>query len=319
MRTMPTDPQKLIDIAKAFDIDGFTIKVLDYKNKWNVPYGDKPLMEYMDALRNAGLIVEAWGYHYPEGPSSQGAAIEERRQKLGFDAYSVDMEAPWKQPYGMGAASKALHDPLKRDGFEVLMCSYRYPSYHPELPWNQTMKHQNNDGANPQVYWALRHDPVAQLERTFDEYEQWGKPIFPVGALFGASFKVGEETVWWEPTQQDIEKFRIWCETKNLSKIYYWSMDWVLAKEKWDWLKAATGVDVDKPPDPPEPQPLELKVANCTWLNFRATAGVEAYDNRVAVNRAGMKVTDLQQDQGPWKLVKVEYEAYAHGDYLEEA
>lgn len=253
----------LVDICKQYHITRLAIKVLEGAEPFNVPNGDKPLMDYIAILSAAGITVEGWGYHYPDNPGGQGDAIEERREKLGFRTYHVDIEGEWKQPFGMPAKIKLLLSKPKINNFEMLICSYRFPSQHPQMPWDAAMNHETIDGASPQVYWALRHNPDEQLLQTFTEYAKWKKPVFPLGSMFGATFTVkdnnGEDIrVYWEATPDEIHTFVRWCRIHNVPRMYFWSMDYVLSKKRFDFLAAANWEEPPVIPPDPEPEPDEI-------------------------------------------------------------
>ncbi len=119
--------------------------------------------------------------------------------------------------------------------------------------------HEAMDAASPQMYWALRHDPAAQLKRCFFEYSKYNKPIYPLGAMFGANFTLNDQTTWWEPSVDEIVEFMTHCEANHVRRVYFWSMDYVLKKRRFDWLAAANWVTVPPIPPDPEPEPDDVK------------------------------------------------------------
>lgn len=293
----------------SYGVRRVAIKVLDGTWRHNVPSQtvDAPLVDYIDTLRDFGIIVEAWGYHYPTQPGPQGDAIEERRAKLGFSTYHIDIEGEWKQQWGMGAAIKTLLDKLHKGSTEYLICSYRYPSLHNLLPWNAAMNHVAIDGASPQVYWIGSHNPAEQLQRSWTEYLQWGKPFIPVGAAFDFDT--------WSPTLDDIDEFLGWCAVHSITRHYWWSLDWIITHQRFDWLTAITGHDGSTPPPPPVSS--EFLVANCSWANVRSEPN-SLSDNRVAIVRAGQHVTNLHVQSGNWDKVGMgPIMGWIHGDYTE--
>lgn len=313
--SMPKDPMELVKICRQFGIKRLAFKVLEKFYKYNVPSGDRPLIDYFDVLRSNGIVVEGWGYHYPDQPGPQGDAIEERRQKLGFSTYHVNCETEWKQPFGMPAAAKLLLSKPKVNNFEMLLCSFRFPSLHAPFPFNAFMLHETINGASPQIYWALANNPREQLAKSLIEYQAWDKPVFPIGPTFGAYFN----GIWWEPTAAALVEFREACIMSGIPRIYYYSLDWALANSRWDWLEASTGINDDEPPvDPPIPQPEEwFTITNCTWLNGRSqpTASV---DNKIITIRAGQVVENLNESSGDWKKVGLGHlVCWMHGDYLD--
>lgn len=229
------------------------------------------MMAYLTVLRQGGLMVEGWGYHYPTSPGPQGDAIEERRQKLGFGTYHVNVEVEWLQPFGMPAAIKTLLNKLKVGGFEALICSFRFPSQQPTFPWSACAYHDAVDGWSPQVYWALAHNPGEQLARCVSEYNALPGSkviyIYPVGPLFGSKF--GNPGVWWEPTLLEIMQFRQAAGAIS-SRVYWYSLDWVIGNNRQDMLAAATGIDNGITP-PPTPNPIPTLVETSVNTNLRTS------------------------------------------------
>lgn len=317
LSSMPSNPIELVRICKKFNIKRLAIKVLEKNFNYNTPNGDKPLMEYIDVLRNNDeykIIVEAWGYHYPTNPGPQGDAIEERRQKLGFNTYHVNCEREWKEPYGMPAAAKLLLSKPKVNNFEMLLCSYRYPSDHKEFPFDAFMLHETINGASPQVYWALSHNPTTQMQRCLAEYKEWNKPVYPLISTFGASFKSGEKWIYWEPSVKEIQNAR---SSVVGNRMYCWSLDWVLNHKRYDLIEAATGVNLGDPIPEPNPESEYITIANCSWANGRSEP-TSIVDNRVIIVRAGQKGTNLKMHNGQWDLLGFgPIKAWVHGDYTE--
>ncbi len=248
--------EELAGTCRDYNIAGVTIKVLNSYNKFNAKEGDGPLIDYISVLRNRGLIVEGWGYHYPGSAERQGEAIAERYETLALDAYQVNVEAQYKAAgeFKSGAAFKAMMDQLS-PGFNITVCTYRFPTVHPEMPWEKMSEHPAVNGWTPQVYWALSDNPVEQLQQCFDEYNAIdNKPVYPVGPTFGQNFKVGKDkVVYWTPKEQELIDFREACS--GLSRIYYFRLDQVIQKGWWDMLAAATGTKAVKPDPDPEPHP----------------------------------------------------------------
>lgn len=320
--SMPKDPHDLANICLRYGIKRLAFKLLDGVFPHNVPNGDRPTIEYLNVLRESGIIVEAWGYHYPENPGPQGDAIEERRQKFGFKTYHLNLEREWQKDYGMPAAVKLLLSKPKVNGFEMLLCSYRSPKDHPKFPFNAVMWHETIDGASPQVYWALAHNPVEQLNACLDAYAGWGKPVYPMGPTFGAKFQVRDEWIYWEPSVTELVSYYQECSRLNLGRVYYFSLDWVLNHKRFDFLEAATGGQSVIPPvvEPPVEPPVkdEFVVANCTWLNGRSEPTPTDDSNKVVTMKAGFKVRSLHEENNGWEHVALgPNEFWAHGDYLD--
>lgn len=320
MSSMPKDPMELVALCKKFDIKMLAIKVAENFYNYNVPNGDKPLMDYIDVLRNNDVYqveVEGWGYHYPDKPGPQGDKIEERRQKLGLTTYHFNCEGEWKQPWGMPAAMKTMLDKPKVNNFEMLLCSYRYPSKHVPFPFDAAMNHQTTNGCSPQIYWALSNDPVNQLDKSYKEYYKYGKPFLPLISTFGASFKVGDKWVYWEPTIEEITAVREACIQKNFGRMYCYSLDWVFSHKRFDMIEAATGYNDDIPPIEPPSEKEYFQIVNCKYLNGRSEVKIDPENIQVVV-KAGHYVKNLKKENDQWRLVGLDkIRVWMHGDYLE--
>lgn len=318
---MPKDPMELVYICKKFNIKILAIKVVEYLYNYNTPEGDKPLIDYINVLRNNDVYkieVEGWGYHYPDKPGPQGEKIEERRQKLGLEVYHFNCENEWQKPYGMPAAMKTMLDKPKLNNFEMLLCSYRYPSLHSLFPFNAAMNHPTTDGASPQVYWALSNDPVNQLKKTLTEYSQWPKTVHPLISTFGATFQVKDKKIYWEPTIEEIKSIREECyKQDNITKMYCWSLDWVLSHKRFDMIEAATGYNDDSPPIEPPPEKEYFTITNCKFLNGRSEIAINP-DNVLVIVKAGQQVKNLKIQNGQWNQVSLgKIIVWMHGDYLD--
>ena len=69
----------------------------------------------------------------------------------------------------------------------MALSSYRFPGYHPQLPWREFLEHY--DYNMPQVYWMKAHNPADQLERSVNELtaKKPSLPVIPTGAAFRPS------------------------------------------------------------------------------------------------------------------------------------
>jgi len=323
LANIPQDPKQMLTICNRYGIKRLVFKVLDGRWKYNVKdNNDKPLLNYFDVLRTGGIIVEAWGYHYPDNPGAQGDAIEERRQKLGFSTYHLNAEAEWQKPFGMPRAAKTMIEKPKVNNFEMLLCSYREPSSHPAFPFSAFLNHPTMDGSSPQVYWALKHNPVKQLNDCLFEYKLWNKPVIPMGPTFGSNFTIEGKSYYWEPTVDDLVAFREACKIEGMERIYYYSLDWPLTHNRFDMIAAATGYDFgeeDEPTPPPVETPKVFVVSKCKWLNVRSQP-TSSVDNRLVVVRAGRKVGNLKEEVGNWQRISLGYiEGWSDGNFLEES
>lgn len=259
------DPAQVVSVCNRYGVKRVLFKFLDGTVQYNIQGGETGRVAYVNALKDGGLIVEGWGYHYPlktvDGviiestrPGPQGDAIQAIQEKYKLETYHLNAEVEWEQVVvGGGAMMETMLSKPKKSGFELLTCSFRFPTLHPKFPWGKCNNAESMDGWSPQIYWALTTNPVQQLERTIEEYSKISsKVIYPVGPLFGDSFG----NVYWEPRLEDIVKFREAVEARGMKRVYWWSLDWIIQNNRYDMLKAATGIDNGSQPPPPPP-PIE--------------------------------------------------------------
>ena len=99
----------------------------------------------------------------------------------------------------------------------IALSSYRYPSYHPHLPWDVFLS--KCDYNMPQVYWMKADNPGEQLRRSVREFQnmKYHPPILPTGAAF---------TEWgWVPTTSEVNEFLETAVSLNLKAANFWEWD----------------------------------------------------------------------------------------------
>jgi len=93
------------------------------------------------------------------------------------------------------------------------LCSYRFPSLHPELPWSSFLR--RSDFHAPQVYWMQADNPGEQLQRSVRELLALrALPVVPIGAAF---VEAG-----WQPTVAGINEFDRMAQALKLPGIGWW-------------------------------------------------------------------------------------------------
>jgi hypothetical protein len=222
-----------------------------------------PLVE---ALRARGLQV--WGWHYVYGDNSTGeanAAVQRVRQ-LKLDGYVIDAEREYKQPGKSGSARTFMK--ILRAGLPntlVALSSYRYPSYHPQLPWSAFL--ETCDLNMPQVYWEQAHNPDQQLARSVAEFANkslvgFVRPVVPTGSAYGTPSPA------WRATAADINKFYGKALALGLPAANLYSWDYAGAAANRDLWDAAAGFNW------PAPQPKDIVARLVDGLNSGDAAQV---------------------------------------------
>ena len=247
------DPLALAAKAKAAGFSWVALKVQDGTNI----YQPDLLAPAISALRAAGIAVWGWGYLY--GATFLGASIAAREAAITIkcfedyliDGFLIDAEHQYKRTNArawaatyMAAVRAAL--PKVRLG----LCSYRYPSLHPQLPWREFLAYC--DFHAPQVYWALAHNPGDQLRRSVRELTALkALPVAPVGAAY-------KEHTWAGPTVAELNEFDNTAKALMLPGVSYWSWQHAEANSMW-WGAIAAHKWQPVPPAPPWGTPLTLE------------------------------------------------------------
>jgi hypothetical protein len=247
-------PEQLAQLCVDYNIGAVSVKLLNGTARYNFKHGDKYIRSFVDALHAVGVDFEGWSYNYVEYPGPQGDAIMERAEKFDIDTWQINIEGEFKAT-GAGNAFVTLSSKLQNRGFYVSVCSYRYPEMHPQIPWKRIDNQEAVDGWSPQVYWALANNPVEQLEKCLRQYEAIsGKPVSPMGPGFGDTFSTPTGKVYWEPKVSELEAFRSSCLAKNIPEVYWFRLEWLTKRKRWEMLSAITGKSPSTPP--PEPPPV---------------------------------------------------------------
>jgi hypothetical protein len=207
------------------------IKIADTNYAYNVVNGVDLVPAVAAALR--ARRIQVWGWHYVRGDNPVGEADKaiQRVQELGLDGYVIDAEGEYKEPGKAEAARKFMS--RLRYGLPdtpVALCSYRFPSYHPQLPWREFL--EKCDLNMPQVYWMQAHNPGEQLNRSVGEFQALVpfRPLHPVGAAFQQS--------GWQSTSNEVRDFLDTAKGLNLSSssFYSWDSSRASLPEVWETI-----------------------------------------------------------------------------------
>jgi ketosteroid isomerase-like protein len=188
------------------------------------------------ALKSEG--IQAWGWHYLFGdqPWEEAAKAISRIRELGVDGYVLDAEGHYK---GKHIAAATFMDQLTAaiTDIPIGLSSYRYPSYHPALPWNQFLK--KCDLNMPQVYWKYADNPGAQLQKSIDDFMnlKYTPPIFPTGAVY--------KRFDWAPTLDEVKEFMTKAKELNLPGFNMWEWGNMHNELPEDYYRAIRDFDWD--------------------------------------------------------------------------
>ena len=222
------------------------------------------LIAMVAMFKLAGVQVWGYAYVYGNGPVGEAAIVIQQVHELGLIGLYIDAEGEYKAP-GKAAAATTYMQRLRAafPDLPIALCSYRYPSYHRELPWEEFREKCTFDA--PQVYWVGSHDPVAQLERSYAEYQAMTPrlPYVPVGSAYTAGT--------WSPTEADWTVFLDCCRLLGFSGVNFW--EWAKTRQYlpavWDAIAAYPWpVDIPPPPPPPLPEHTEIIASLMTIVSL---------------------------------------------------
>ena len=238
------NPEQIAGRAEAAGLSHVLIKIADTHWAFGFDrFNHDRLPPVVEALRRRG--IQAWGWHYVRGddPVGEARAAVSRTRALGLDGYVIDAEKEYKQP-GKGGAARTFMEHLRAGLPEapVALSSYRYPRYHPEIPWTEFLV--GCDYNMPQVYWEQAHDPELQLERSAGELLALrpGRPVIPTGSAYG----VGA----WRPTAGDLRRFFEKAQALGCPAANVYSWDWAGRSGNEDLWEAVAGYDWPAPKEP---------------------------------------------------------------------
>ncbi|MEA4908942.1 MAG: nuclear transport factor 2 family protein [Anaerolineaceae bacterium] len=221
--------------AQAAGLSYVLIKIADGIYSYNVDSTTKKdlVPEVVQALRSRGIQVWGWHYVYGYNPTGEAQIAIRRVQELGLNGYVIDAEGEFKES-GKDVAAETFMIELRKGlpNTPVAICSYRFPSYHPQFPWQQFL--ERSDYNMPQVYWMSAHNPGAQLQRTVREFQAMTpfRPIMPTGPVF--------RNYGWEPSQAEIIEFLQNVVSLNLSSTNFFAWDYArsILQPLWDTIAA---------------------------------------------------------------------------------
>jgi hypothetical protein len=167
------------------------------------------------ALRTRGIQPWGWHYIYGDDPVQEANKAIQRVSELGLDCYVLDAESEYKEA-GKSTAARTFMTRLRAGlpDTPLVLSSYRYPTYHPQLPWTEFLSRV--DYNMPQVYWLHAHNPGEQLERSVREFAAmaYNPPILVTGAAY-TEFD-------WSPTTAEIIEFMQTARSLNIQAANFW-------------------------------------------------------------------------------------------------
>jgi hypothetical protein len=213
------------------------IKVADGSYLYN---DNENMQKLINGLRDAGIEVWGWQYIYLNDGIREAEVAAERIAYYNLDGFVLDPEGEAK---GKNVQAHNYAVTLENGtGVPIGLSSYRYPSYHPELPWDEFLA--ICDFHAPQVYWLQAHNPADQLVWSMsDLLALKDLPFVPAGCAFDD----GD----WSVTDEDVLEFYQKARELELPGIFYWA--WHSARDagvmadikSQTWPMPSNGTDPD--------------------------------------------------------------------------
>lgn len=229
------NPTAIANAAVAAKFTHVLIKIADGNYSYNYNRTTKVdlVPPVAQALRAKGIQVWGWHYVYGYDPAGEARIAVQRIKDLNLQGYVIDAEGEYKQSGRETAARKFMTDlRASLPNLPIALSSYRFPSYHPQLPWKAFL--EKCDYNMPQVYWEQAHNPADQLARSVRELTAItpSRPVIPTGPAYG--------TGGWAPTTGDITNFMNKARELNLSAVNFFSWDECRAGHQALWETIAS-------------------------------------------------------------------------------
>jgi len=269
------DAEAIANKAEAAQLTHVLIKIADTRYPFGYDRNNNDLVPAVSqALKNRGMQV--WGWHYVKGsdPAGEARVAIARTREVQLDGYVIDAEHEYKWR-GKDAAARLFMTELRQalPNHPIALSSYRFPTYHRELPWAAFL--EKCDFNMPQVYWEQAHNPGAQLERSVGEFADTrlvghARPVIPTGSAYGAG--------GWVATAEDQRRFYQKALELGLSAANTYSWDWSTSPGHHDLWDAVAGFQwplAEAVPTVPAPAPMPPGVPNDPLQHY-----VDALNNR---------------------------------------
>jgi hypothetical protein len=226
--------RSIANVASQANLTHVLIKIADGASAYNIDpnTGSDLVPPVLNALRERSILVLGWQYVYGYDPDGEANIAIQRIQSLGLDGFVIDAEDSYKQP-GRETAARQYMSRLRATlpTFPIALSSYRFPTLHPQLPWQAFL--EKCDMNMPQVYWVGAHNPGDQLIRCVREFQAITpfRPIIPTGSAYLQGS--------WVPTVEDVNQFLLTAQNLNLSAANFW--EWGHTRqylpELWEAIK----------------------------------------------------------------------------------
>jgi hypothetical protein len=211
------EPASILSAAQAAGLSHVLVKIADGEAAFGVDAaGIDITAPVVQALRAGGIAV--WGWHSVHGdsPLAEAAMAIARAQALGLDGYVVEAKGAYSHTDMAAAARQFMSAVRNALTIPIALSSYRFPNYHPGLPWSTFLEFC--DLHMPQVTWDQAHNAGAQLRESKRQCDSLpnARPYIPTGPAYTKS--------GWSPTTGEINDFLSTAKTLEIPAVnfYHW-------------------------------------------------------------------------------------------------
>lgn len=248
-----------VALCKSSGIAWVAVKMLDGIFPYESTWLDMAIAEF----RNAGIQVWGWQYIYGQNPAGEASAAKKIIAKYKPDGFIIDAEGEFTYNLQVLRATDYLN--VLGHPVPLGLTSYRFPSLHPEFPWN--VFEDRVDVGFPQVYWQPTRGTtlgvLPETRRSLIEYKKVGyNDIVPIGRAY-----IGDGHP--APTEGEIAAFLSEVKTQNCPAAGFWALDFIYihvgGPKRMEAISQFIWADT-LPPAPPDTKPQAYKV---TAFNLR--------------------------------------------------
>ena len=176
--------------------------------------------DYIPALKAAldavGVALWGWGSVWLLNGDREATVAKARVEQFGLQGFLIDAEGQAKESADRYRQARNYSAVMGQADFAVGLCSYRYPEYHPELPWDELL--DCCDFHAPQVYWIHGRDPAGQLGLSMSSLRVLRDlPFVPAGPAF--------DEHGWCPMSTELDDFDAACQDTGCLGVIWWEWD----------------------------------------------------------------------------------------------
>lgn len=214
------DLDRIVARARAASLSFVVVKAAHGTRRW--PQFSRRLVE---ALHAGGLRVCAYQRALARAPVREARTLA-RAATVGADCLVIDAEAEYEGRFRQARAYVRALRAAVGDAFPVGLTSFPFVDVHPRFPYRVFLGPGGAQVNLPQMYWGLIGTTVTEtFRRTWTANAAFGRPIRPIGQLFG------------RPRPAALEAFRDLATAHGAAGVSWWV--WQHARPR-DWAAVGT-------------------------------------------------------------------------------